>query len=385
MCIRDSAGADLSPRNVAAGTEVALGAGDTLLSRYEDPFESANPGATRTRLLDWVFVNGFVTSNHGNPSGWDYHFDGHYIFDLAMPAGDATLRLERVTFQPGAVLPVGAGDLTQFGLTLANDEPLNAGTDGTLTNGGEKPITVHVLTVTPEEAGADAATQSAPEPMLETVFAATLPAEMIPTAGNLDFLLWNVTLDPGAEGPASSQPWTQSRTCCPGPMIAHVIEGELSVRVDGPMRIFRASSGALGSGSVPPGTRATLSPGDTAVFAYDIPAMFANRGSDPVRLVGGGIFAGAVRSGPAALSGYLDYNEEYAVPPLPPGAVDATLVRALLPPGGEVPAPSQGALVLEVGASRDADIAQRADGGLRNTGPTVETIYVLTLAPTGDS
>jgi hypothetical protein len=106
----------------------------------------------------------------------------------------------------------------------------------------------------------------------ETVFAANLPAEMIPAAGNLDFVLWNVALDPGVEGPASSQSWTQTRICCPGPMIVHVLEGVLSMRVEGPLRVFRASNGALGAGAVPPGTEVTLSPGDTAVFSYDLPA-----------------------------------------------------------------------------------------------------------------
>lgn len=153
----------------------------------------------------------------------------------------------------------------------------------------------------------------APEAAQDTVFATTLPVDMIPKAGNLDFLLWNVSLEPGAEGPASSQSWTQTRICCPGPMIAHVVEGELSVRVDGPLWVYRGSGVAPASGEVPPGTEVALSPGDTALFAYDMPATFSNRGTSPVHIVGGGIFAGAVRSGPAAGTAYLDYNEEYAV------------------------------------------------------------------------
>jgi hypothetical protein len=247
-------------------------------------------------------------------------------------------------------------------------------------NMNDEPVAVHSATLMPEPSGLEVA---ASETMLEPVFAATLPAEMIPTAGNLDFLLWNVTLDPGAEGPASSQSWTQTRTCCPGPMMTHVIEGELSVRVDGRLRVFRGAAGA--AGDVPPGAEVTLAPGDTAVFSYERPATLANRGSDVVRIVGGGIFAGAVRSGPAAASEYLDYNEEYSVPQLPPGALDAALVRAVLTPDGEVPAPPPGALVLEVGAGGDADIVQSADGSLRNIGPEVETIYVLTLVPSGDT
>ena len=56
----------------------------------------------------------------------------------------------------------------------------------------------------------------------------------------------------------------------------------------------------------------------------------------------------------------LDHNESYSIPALPAGPVEATLTRATLPPGGEVPPPAAGALVLDVGAFGDADIAQRA-------------------------
>jgi hypothetical protein len=161
------------------------------------------------------------------------------------------------------------------------------------------------------------------------------------------------------------------------------LEGELSVRVEGPLRVFRGSAVAPGSGDVPPGTEVTLRPGDTVVYSYELPVEYANHGSSPVRIVGGGIFAGAVRNIPAASSQFLDFNEEYSVPALPTGPVDVTLVRATLPPGGEVPAPPSGALVLEVGASGDADVAQRVDGSLHNIGPLETTIYVLTLAPDG--
>ena len=224
-----------------------------------------------------------------------------------------------------------------------------------------------------------AATPPTSEAELSTVFTTTLPAAMVPTAGNLDFLLWNVTLDANTRGPASAQSWS----CCPGPQITHVVEGELSIRVEGPLQVFRGTAVAQGVGEVPPGTEVTLRPGDTAVYSYDVPAEYANRRSEPVRIVGGGIFAGAVRGVPAASSHWLDYNEEYSVPLLPPGPLEATLVRATLPPQGEVPAPPAGALVLEVGASGDADIAQRVDGSLHNIGPRETTIYVLTLVPAG--
>ena len=162
-----------------------------------------------------------------------------------------------------------------------------------------------------------------------------------------------------------------------------MLEGELSVRVDGPLQVYRGSGGFSGVADVPPGTEVTLHPGDTAVYSYELSAEYGNSGSSPVRIVGGGIFAGAVRNIPAASSHFLDFNEEYSVPQLPAGPLEATLVRATLPPEGSTPAPPNGALVLEVGASGDADIVQRADGSLRNIGPTESTIYVLILVPSG--
>ena len=374
------AGTSLAPEVTAAGQDVTLQVGDAVMLPYQDAFDSGNPGAQPAHFLEIAFIDGFFQLHADGPR-WERHFDADIAYGLSVPDRPATLRLQRRDLAPGAVLDPPPGAITQLGLTLADNAPLDVHNTDAIGNMNDAPVTVHSAALMPESSGLEAA---ASEPVLETVFAATLPAKMIPTAGNLDFLLWNVRLDAGAEGPASSQAWPQTRTCCPGPMMTHVIAGELSVRVNGRLQVLRGSVGAPGAGDVPPGTEVTLSPGDTAVFSYELPATFANRGVDDVHLVGGGIFAGAVRSGPAAMSEYLDYNEEYSVPQLPPGAVEAALVRAMLPPDGEVPAPPPGALVLEVGANGDADIAQRADGGLRNIGPNVETIYVLTLVPTGD-
>ena len=225
-----------------------------------------------------------------------------------------------------------------------------------------------------------AAPTPAPEATMEAVFATTLPVDLVPTAGNLDFLLWHVSLAPHSQAPASAQAWT----CCPGPQITHVLDGDLTLRVEGPLQVFRRSAlspGAVPVATVAPKTAVVLHPGDTAVFPHEVPATYSNPGSRPVHLIGGGIFTGAVRNGPLGLP-LLDHNEAFSVPALPPGPIDATLVRAVLPPGGEVPAPAPSALVLEVGAAGDADVAQRADGALHNIGPRDETIYVLTLTPT---
>ncbi len=376
--------ADLSSERVAAGSEVLLGPGDTLMSRYEDPFESENAGTNPVRLLDWVFVDGFVTSNHGNPSGWDYHFDGHSIFDLALGEQAATLRLDRVTLRPGAVLPLAPGDIAQFGLTLADDEPLGAGTDGTLENDGDTPITVHVLTVTPVAPGGRTLEPLATDAALDTVFATTLAAEMVPVAGTLDFLLWRAELHPGLSARQESR--------IRGPQITTVIDGDLTLRTDGPLHLFRAASDLARAAEVPSGSEVMLHSGDTAVYAFDHPVEYANRGSLPVQIVSGGLFAGytgGLMSGDNSwLPGefrILDHNQDFTIPTLPPGPVAATLVRATLLPDGDAPTPPTGALVLDVGAFGDAAVVRDANGSRRNIGEATATIYILTLVPINEA
>lgn len=218
------------------------------------------------------------------------------------------------------------------------------------------------------------------EATLETVFATTLPAGTVPTAGHLSFILWHATLAPDTRVPIHGQ--------IPGPQITHVVEGDLTIRVDGPLQVVRHAddtTSALGMApaeAIPPGTEVVLRPGDTAVYGYERPAEYANLGATPVHIVGGGLFGGVIPGAAADLT-FVDYNEWFPAPALPAGAVRATLVRATLPPGGVVPAAPPGALVREVGALGEVSIGENSDGSLRNGGPEATTIYILTWAPAG--
>jgi hypothetical protein len=224
---------------------------------------------------------------------------------------------------------------------------------------------------------APASTPSA-QATIEPVFYWTLPEDLVPRSGNLDVVLWNAVIDPNTVTPILAE----EVDCCAGPQISHVMDGELSLRIDGPMWIFRGNEIVAGESSavdVAPGTFVTLHAGDTAVYAFST-GEYANRGSAPAHLIGGAMLAGSMQWPPAGFA-LLDGNEAYAAPSLPPGPIDVALSRAVLPPKASVPAPSQGSRVLEVGASGDASIAQQADGGLRNVGPQEETIYVFTISP----
>jgi quercetin dioxygenase-like cupin family protein len=214
-----------------------------------------------------------------------------------------------------------------------------------------------------------------PEVAQETRFTATLPAEMIPTApGDRTFNVWHVELEPGARVPITGQ--------LPGPQITHVVAGELTVRVDGPLRVYRGGGIGAKEEQVPPGTEVVLQPGDTAVYAYDSPAEYANLGTTPVHLVGGELGVG-VMPGAAVPLTFIDYGEKYPLPALPPGPVRATIVQAALPPDGLFPAPPAGSLRLAVGES-EISLGENSDGSLRNINPQEVTVYVLTLTPAGE-
>lgn len=214
----------------------------------------------------------------------------------------------------------------------------------------------------------------ATEPALTTVFASTLPAGEFLAAANLDFVVWRMAIDPGVRVPNQGE--------LQGMQITHVLEGELALRTEGMLQVFRVASVATNAAEVSPGTEVVLHAGDTAVYPFAQSVEYANPGTTPVQIVSGGLFAGQSAWIPDEFT-LKDYNEASSKSRLPSGPIEVTLVQATLPPKGEVPAPPAGALVLEVGASGDADVAQRMDGSLRNIGPRETTIYVLTLTPTG--
>jgi hypothetical protein len=209
----------------------------------------------------------------------------------------------------------------------------------------------------------------------ETLVSVTLPAGAIPTSSNLDVIGWSATLDPGTATDAVPG-------CCRGPQIVHVLAGELTLRVDGPLQVIRATGIGAASDTVPTNTAVILNPGDSAFYAYDLVASYANRASSSLHLVGGSVLAGWVRDAPAGLT-VIDYNYAYPILTISAGPVAVTLIRATLPPGGTIPAPPPGAIVIDVGGLADADIGKDRDGALRNLGPTEATFYVLSVEPMG--
>jgi hypothetical protein len=216
------------------------------------------------------------------------------------------------------------------------------------------------------------------EVTVQPLFATVLPAGALPVAPTTDFLLWQASIAPGVTAVFPPGHFA----CCPGPLLTHVVAGELLLRVEGPLRVSRASPVASpgAAEAVLPGTVVTLRPGDTALWRLELPMTYANPGTAPLQLVAGGFFGGYA---PAPVAGYqvLDLVEQTPAPPLPPGAVTMELVRVDMPPGTELTAAPVGALRLALRESGAGLLKRRADGALANSGRTAVVVHVLTLFP----
>lgn len=107
---------------------------------------------------------------------------------------------------------------------------------------------------------------------VEPLFATVIPAAALPDAPLQDFLLWHATIEPGVTVVVPAE----YGRCCPGPLITHVLAGELTLRVEGPLQIVRASTTATPepTEAVPPATEVVVRPGETAVGRFELPATY---------------------------------------------------------------------------------------------------------------
>ena len=169
--------------------------------------------------------------------------------------------------------------------------------------------------------------------------------------------------------------------CCPGPLIDHVLAGELTVRIEGPLRVARAGTAATPGPveEVAPGTEIVLRAGDTALYDQASPAEYANRGTEPVQLVGGGLFLGETQ--PVPPPGYLlnNFDAIFPAPPLPAGAITFSLERVTLAPSAMLPGPAPGALQAVTSGPQVAYLPEASDGSITNLTREPVVAYVLTL------
>jgi hypothetical protein len=140
---------------VAAGSEVALEAGDAVALAGETPYAAANRGAAPVAVVQAILTG--LTTGASHPEGWEQH-DVDQAFGPAVPDGPAVLRLRRVPVAPRATLPPLPGASGQVAVTLEAEASLAMQADGALRNIGDRPLTAYVLTLEPAGADAGAAT-----------------------------------------------------------------------------------------------------------------------------------------------------------------------------------------------------------------------------------
>jgi hypothetical protein len=213
---------------------------------------------------------------------------------------------------------------------------------------------------------------------IETLVTTTFPAEAIPTTSSPAFLIWYATIDPETEVAIPPDPIA----CCPGPQIAHVLAGELALRVEGPLQVLRISpDGTAGPAEeVAPGTGVVLLAGDTAVYDFELTATYHNAGTDPVQLVAGGLFAGSPPD-PPVFYAIAAVEERYPAPVLLPGPMAATLQRATLAPEGIFPAPAPGSLQVVITGPELGMLGESSDGSVKNLGQEPVVVYALLVQP----
>jgi hypothetical protein len=223
------------------------------------------------------------------------------------------------------------------------------------------------------------ATPAAVEATLETLIETTVPAAVVPTEPTTGFLMWRASIDPEVEVTVPAE----MVACCPGPVLEHIVAGELTLRVEGPLRVVRGSIGGTPGPEeeITPGTEVVLRQGDTAIYAQELPTVYTNRGTEPVDLISGGLFAQVSSAVPVGYRVH-DFEEVFQLPELPPGPVTLVLARATLDTNAVIPAPPLGAARAAIAGPEGGALGSESDGSFRNVSRRPMVAYALSLLPT---
>lgn len=239
-----------------------------------------------------------------------------------------------------------------------------------------------VLAVQP--AGAQEASPVSAPATRELIVTTTVAQENPPVGIRLKLEIWHATIEPNVDVAMAAEPVTGRE----GPRIEHVVAGTLTLRVDGALQVVRAGfAGTPGPvEEITPGAEVVLQAGDTALFAQKLAMSFANRGAEPVRLIGGQLveLGGTLTQG-ASSAGYTVNvtDERDLTEPLGPGPMTFELERVTLAPGAVLPAPPEGALRVMTSGPRIVYLAKGSDGSISNVLKEPVVTYALTLLPAG--
>jgi hypothetical protein len=224
------------------------------------------------------------------------------------------------------------------------------------------------------------ATPDPTEAVRQELVESTVPAADLPAGEDRFLHISQTTIQPGVTVTIPAE----QAACCPGPAIDHVLAGELTLRVDGPLQVARSGAApALGSvEDIAPGTMVMLQAGDSALYDQALAIEYVNTGDEPVQLVSGGLFLGRPQVSPPGLA-LNNFDSLAPLPPLPDGPVTFLLERVTLAPEVTLASPPPGAMRVLTSGPRIAYLPKAADGSVTNlTRDPIES-YVLTLFPAG--
>jgi hypothetical protein len=219
----------------------------------------------------------------------------------------------------------------------------------------------------------------------EPLFATTMAPADLPDGPRLKFEIWYATIEPDVEVAMEAELFTTG----PGLLIEHVVAGELTLRVDGPLQVVRAGSVATPAPGeeVTPGTEVVLQAGDTALYAQILAKSYANRGAEPVGIVGGQLIDMGKWKFVASPAGYtVTMTDEWDLTEsVEPGPMTLVLERVTLVPGAVLPAPPPGALRVMTSGLTVVYLPKASDGSISNLLKEPVVTYALTLLPAGSA
>jgi hypothetical protein len=208
------------------------------------------------------------------------------------------------------------------------------------------------------------------EPTIETVLTTRFAADQFPAGGPHSAGIAVFTLGVGLRS-------TWEPTCCPGPMIEHVLEGTYGVRAEAPITVIRADGSEE---EIAAGTDVTLTPGDSLTSRNETVVETWNGGDVPVVLLTW-IFVDGDEGHlvPGWQSGRTDIDLRVTVPS---SAATARLQRITWPAGieGEMEAVTGQQFVVVVEGR--GDVIRRTDGTIKGFEADLGTplvVYLLTL------
>lgn len=219
------------------------------------------------------------------------------------------------------------------------------------------------------------ATEATREPLFTTTVA---PADL-PTGTNLRFVIWYASIEPDVEVVLEAELFAEG----PGPLIEHVLAGDLSLRVEGPLQVVRAGSvGTPGPvEEVTPGAEVVLRAGDTALYAQNLARVYANRGAEPVRLIGGVLFAVPARVMPPVEYRVINFAPKNLAGGVGAGPITFEMERVTLAPAAVLPAPAGGAVRVATSGPAVVYLPEASDGSISNLVKESVVAYTLTLLP----